>query len=48
MDALAVTAVTSAVDFATIITGIGTIAAAVVLVLISVRGAKMLLSMVRG
>jgi len=48
MDALAVTAVTSAVDFATIVTGIGTIAGAVALVLISVRGARMLLSMVRS
>lgn len=48
MDAAAVTAVTSAVDFSTIVTGIGAIAAAVVLVLLSVRGARMLLSMVRG
>ncbi len=48
MDAAAVTAITGAVDFATIITGVGAIAGAVVLVLISVRGAKMLLSMVRS
>lgn len=48
MDAAAVTAITSAVDFATIITGIGTIAASVALVLISVKGAKMLLGMIRG
>jgi hypothetical protein len=48
MDAAAVTAITSAVDFDTVITGIGSIAAAVALVLISVRGAKMLLGMVRS
>lgn len=48
MDAATVTSVTSAVDFATIITGIGAIAAAVVVVLIAVKGAKMLLGMVRG
>jgi hypothetical protein len=48
MDAAAVTAITSAVDFGTIITGIGAIAAAVALVLISVKGAKMLLGMIRG
>lgn len=48
MDSAAVTAITSAVDFASIVTGIGTIAAAVVVVLIAVKGAKMLLSMVRG
>ena len=48
MDALTVTAITDAVDYATIITGIGTVAAAVVVVLVAVKGAKMLLSMVRG
>tara|TARA_B100000749_G_scaffold247240_1_gene210566 strand:+ start:357 stop:506 length:150 start_codon:yes stop_codon:yes gene_type:complete len=48
MDATAVTAITSAVDFSSIVTGIGTIAAAIVLVLIAVKGAKALLSMVRG
>jgi hypothetical protein len=48
MDAAAVTAISSAVDFGTVITGIGAIAAAVALVLISVKGAKMLLGMIRG
>lgn len=48
MDATQVAAVTGAVDFATIITGIGTVAAAVAIVLVSVKGAKMLLAMVRG
>lgn len=48
MDATAVTAITGAVDFATIVTGVGTIAAAVVVVLVSVKGAKMLIGMVRG
>ncbi len=46
MDAAAVTAITSAVDFATVITGIGAVAAAIVLVLISMKGAKYLLNMV--
>lgn len=48
MTAEQVSTISSAVDFTTIITGIGTVAAAVVLVLISVKGAKMLLSMVRS
>ena len=48
MDATVVTSITSAVDYSTIVTGIGTIAAAVALVLISVKGAKMLLGMIRG
>jgi len=48
MDAATVAVVTGAVDYATIITGIGAIAAAVVVVLVSVKGAKMLLGMVRG
>lgn len=48
MDAATVTTITSAVNFATIITGIGVICAAVALVLISVRGGKMLLGMIRG
>jgi hypothetical protein len=48
MDAAAVLAITSAVDFDTIVTGIGVIAASVALVLISVKGAKMLLGMIRG
>lgn len=48
MDSTAVTAITGAVDFATIVTGIGTIAAAIVVVMVSVKGAKMLIGMVRG
>lgn len=48
MDAASVAVVTGAVDFATIITGIAAIAGAIVLVLVTVRGAKMLLGMVRG
>ena len=47
MNAAAVTEITSAVDFATVITGIGVIAAAVALVLISMKGAKLLLGMIR-
>lgn len=48
MDSAAVSAITDAVDFASIVTGIGTIAAAVVVVLLAVKGAKMLLAMIRG
>ncbi len=48
MDAATVTTITTAVDYATIITGIGAIAVAVAAVLISVKGAKMLLGMIRG
>jgi hypothetical protein len=48
MDAAAVTAITTAVDFGTVITGIGAISAAVALVYISIKGARMLLGMVRG
>jgi hypothetical protein len=48
MDAAAVTAITSAVDFGTVVTGIGAIAAAVALVLISIKGARLLLGMIRG
>ena len=48
MDETQIAAITGAVDYATVITGIGTIAAAVVVVLVAVKGAKMLLGMVRG
>lgn len=48
MDAATVSAITGAVDFATIITGIGAVAAAVGVVYVAVRGAKMLLAMVRS
>ncbi len=46
MDAM-VTAVTGAVDFAAIVGGIGTVAAAVALVLVASRGASMLLGAIR-
>lgn len=48
MDAATVAAITGSVNFATIITGIGVICGAVALVLISVRGGKMLLGMIGG
>lgn len=48
MDEAAVTAISTAVDFGTVITGIGAIAAAVALVLISVKGARMLLGMIKS
>lgn len=48
MDAAAVTAITGAVDFATVVTGIGAIAAAVALVYVAIKGGKLLLGMVRG
>lgn len=47
MDAAAVSAITSAVDFATVVTGIGAVAAAIALVMIAKKGAKMLLGMIR-
>lgn len=47
MDA-AVSAITGAVDFGSIITGIGTIGAAVAGVYIAYRGVKMLLSAIRS
>lgn len=48
MDAAAVATITSAVSFTTIITGIGAVAAACALVYVAVKGARMLLSMIRG
>lgn len=48
MDAAAVATITSAVDFSTIINGISAIAGAIALVLISSKGAKMLLGQIRG
>ena len=47
MDAAAVSAITSAVDFANVITGIGSVFAAVVLVTIALKGGRMLLSAIR-
>lgn len=43
-----ITSITSAVDFASVVTGIGTVAAAVAGVYIAMRGAKMLLSAIRS
>lgn len=48
MTAADVTAISGAVDYGTIIVGIGAIAAACVIVYVAVRGAKMLLNMVKG
>lgn len=47
MDATAVSAITGAVDFTTIATGIGAIAAAIVVVLLAIKGAQFLLSTLR-
>jgi hypothetical protein len=48
MDAAAVTAITSAVDFAAVVTGIGAVFAAVVLVTVAIVGGKKLISAIRG
>jgi hypothetical protein len=48
MDAAAVTAITDSVDFASVITGIGVIAAAMAILLISIKGGKTLLSFLGG
>jgi hypothetical protein len=47
MDATAVSAITGAVDFATIITGLGTVFGAVVLVKVAMAGGRKLLGAVR-
>ena len=47
MDATAVTAITNAVDFATIITGIGVIGAAVAVLYIAIKGGIALLGFLR-
>jgi hypothetical protein len=47
MDAAAVTAITGAVDFATIVTGIGAIGAVLVIPKVAVKGARMLLGFIR-
>lgn len=41
------TAITGAVDFAAVLTGLGVVAAAIAGVLIAIRGARILLSFVR-
>lgn len=48
MTAADVLVITDSVDYSTIITGLGAIAAAVAVVYIAVRGAKMLLGMIRS
>jgi hypothetical protein len=48
MDSAAVSAITTAVDFSTVIEGIGTIAAVVAILLISIRGGKTLLAFLGG
>lgn len=47
MDVLAVSAITGAVDFATIITGIGAVAAAVAVLFVSIKGGKTLINFIR-
>lgn len=47
MDAAAVSAITSAVNFATVVTGLGVVFAAVAVVYIAMKGGKMLLSAIR-
>lgn len=47
MEASAVTAITTAVDFATVVTGIGAIGAALVVIAIARKGARALLGMIK-
>jgi hypothetical protein len=47
MDAAAVTTLVGSVDFATIITGIATIAGALMIPKVAVKGARMILGMVK-
>ena len=47
MDAAAVTAITSAIDFTTIVTGIGAVFAAVIVVKVAMVGGQKLLSALR-
>lgn len=48
MDAAAVSAITGAVDFSTVIVGIGAIGAALGLLYLSQTGARSLVNMIRG
>lgn len=48
MTAADVSAITGSVDYATIITGIGAVAAAAAVVYVAFKGAKMLLGVIRG
>jgi hypothetical protein len=47
MDAAAVTAITGAVDFATVVTGIGAIGAALVVLKVAMAGMRKLTSAIR-
>lgn len=46
MDAAAVTAITGAVSFTTVVVGIGAIGAALVVIAVAVKGARALIGMV--
>ena len=48
MDATQVSAITGAVDFATILTGVGAVGAAIVVVKVAKVGVNMLLGTIRG
>ncbi|MCA6059746.1 hypothetical protein HUF18_08175 [Thalassolituus sp. ST750PaO-4] len=48
MDAATVATITGGVDYATIVSGIGTVGAAVATVYIALRGVKMLLAAIRS
>lgn len=47
MNQAAVTAITGSVDFATIIVGLGVVFGAVALVMVAMKGGKMLLAAIR-
>ena len=47
MDALTVTSITSAIDFATIITGVGAVFAAIVVLKVAMVGGRKLISAIR-
>lgn len=48
MDAAAVTAITSAVDFAAVVTGVGVVFAAVVLIKVAIVGGRALIGAIGG
>ncbi len=48
MDAAAVTAITGAVDFAAVVTGIGVVGGALAVAYVAFRGVKILLGALRG
>lgn len=47
MDAAAVTAITSAIDFSTIVTGIGAVGAALVVMQVAKKGMRTLIGAIR-